>query len=71
MTICSSCGAPLVWVVTKAGRPMPCDPEPLKVLVATGRMVDVGHGSQPEYEVRAGYRSHFASCPDREKHRKE
>ena len=49
---------------------MSCDPEPLKVLVATGRMVDVGHGPQPEYEVRAGYRSHFATCPNAAQHRK-
>jgi hypothetical protein len=67
---CSSCGAAIIWVVTKAGRPMPCDPEPVRMLVSTGAMVDVGHGPQPEYEVRAGFRSHFATCPDGDKHRK-
>jgi hypothetical protein len=70
MSACASCGKPIAWVVTKAGKPMPCDPEPLKVLVATGRTVDVGHGPQPEYEVRAGYQSHFSSCPNAAEHRK-
>jgi hypothetical protein len=70
MSLCSTCGKPIVWVITKAGRPMPCDPEPIRTLVATGRMVDVGQGPQPEYEVRAGFRSHFASCPAADEHRK-
>lgn len=33
MSVCSSCGRPIVWVTTQAtGKAMPCDPEVIHVL---------------------------------------
>lgn len=69
---CHSCGAPIVWVHTEAGKRMPIDPEPVdggnlildrrdgpRVTVAT-------EGNLPP----CGYVSHFATCPQAGKWRK-
>jgi hypothetical protein len=72
MSVCSSCGAPIRWVVTKSGAAAPADPDPVQVLVATGRMTTDRQGAQvAEFEVRKGLRSHFASCPFAAEHRRK
>ncbi len=53
---CKSCGAPLVWIKTPAGKWMPCDPA--KIVVVT----DGG-------EVRSGRVPHWAICPTAAQHR--
>lgn len=50
MTTCRGCGAPIVWIKTKAGRPNPCDPNIVAVVTDEG-------------EVVRGRISHFATCP--------
>lgn len=54
---CTSCKAPIVWVRTANGRSMPCDPEVLAVVTDTG-------------EIARGRQSHFASCPNADRHRR-
>jgi hypothetical protein len=69
---CDSCKAPLKWAVTRKGHRMPLDPEPVPdgnlVLTYEGDTV-IAEGA-PTGTTRARYQSHFASCPDREQHRR-
>lgn len=67
---CRSCGAPIIWALTRTYRIMPIDAEP----VDGGNVVIVGRGERaPRVDVRPGgtlfddrptYTSHFATCPD-------
>lgn len=74
---CRSCGAPIKWIKTKAGKFIPCDDEPLKwedlksgdrVVGETGEVVQ-HDGSQRNTHQRF-YFSHFATCPDADKFRR-
>ncbi len=72
MSLCTSCHAVITFVRTKNGAAMPVDPEPIQVLVATGRSERGPDGQLvAEFEVRRGFRSHFASCPFADQHRKK
>jgi len=71
MSTCSSCGAAIHWVAMKSGAAAPADPDPVQVLVATGRTTTDRQGQTvPEFEVRKGFHSHFASCPSAHEHRR-
>ncbi len=53
---CSTCGAPICWLRTSTGKPMPTAPETVREgesLFVPGR-----------------HRSHFADCPQADEHRK-
>lgn len=78
MTQCRSCGAPIEWAKTAAGKPIPLDPplapdNPLKARAnvrIAGRLTDgtavivvVGHGEGTHV-------THFATCPNAGTHRK-
>ena len=64
VTTCKSCGAKIVWIKTQNGRSMPCDEEQVEY--------------QKNYRGSAltpivdgiGYVSHFATCPNADKHRR-
>lgn len=64
---CKSCGAPIVWIVTPAGKNMPLDAktETLWLLDAEGAQ----EGSPRAKPVQAR-RSHFSSCPNADQHRR-
>lgn len=72
MSACRSCGAPVHWAWTTAGRVIPVDREPcasggnIQLVDAGGRLVAIvgvaGSGT---------HRSHFASCRNADAHRKE
>lgn len=59
---CASCGAEIHWITTENGAAHPLDAKPEKRWVVdrndVGRIIDT-------------YVSHFATCPDAQKHRKE
>lgn len=55
---CSSCNAPIVWFKTPAGKNMPVD-------AATTKPTDAAH----QLDLTR-HRSHFATCPFADKHRK-
>jgi len=74
-TTCSTCGEPIVWIVTRAGRRIPCDPT---VYRGSGPFAPDGAGERRTvvtdsgdirnlYELAdgdlAGRVSHFATCP--------
>lgn len=79
--LCQSCGAPIEWALTHAGRNMPLDaapsPEPSNLLAwrdPNGRLqvrdVDgIGSTDAPSHARHAT--SHFATCPNADTHRKK
>jgi hypothetical protein len=64
---CKSCGAEIVWGVTRNMRRIPLDAEP--VAQRPGLFRFVGQQSVVE-NVGWLYVSHFATCPDADEHRK-
>lgn len=74
---CRSCGAPIVWAVTKNGRPMPVDPDPtaggnlLLVLDPDPREPPLArHPLTTDVPPFVLHLSHFATCPNAAEHRK-
>ena len=56
---CKSCGKEIIWIkMYGSGKKMPVDAEP------------VAWDDDPEADIVSAYRSHFATCPDADKHRK-
>lgn len=76
---CSTCKAPIIWVVTAKGKRMPLDATPSTEgrFVMTGGTVTTTHGSSPsvafdsrgDYPNRDHFTSHFANCDQRDEHR--
>ena len=58
---CKSCGAVIRFVTMKTGGAMPIDVKPQKYIQIDERGVG---------RVVEGYVSHFATCPDADRHRK-
>ena len=69
---CRGCGAPIVWIKTPVGKAMPCDPAPVyykaapggkdKIVTTRGEVVscEIVPGGEA---TDAGYRPHWATCP--------
>lgn len=82
MAVCRSCGARIIFITTRQGKYMPCDPELVAfddcdegTLLVThdGSTVNIGkygYLSDPDNQVTEGYVSHFATCPHADKHRR-
>lgn len=64
---CRSCGAPMRWVETSAGRRMPLDPDPSSagnvVIEADGKARVLPPVEAARYTGEK-FTSHFATCPD-------
>ena len=79
MATCRSCGAAIRFIGTERGRLIPVDDFELHfipntqgdemLVTETGRVIK-GFLSNNE-EAITGYRSHFATCPNADAHRKE
>lgn len=79
MSKCRSCGAKIIWIITPAGKKMPCDPEPvyfkpaqdgeLRLVTANGTIAR-GTKAEKAEDALCGYVSHFATCPNADKHRR-
>lgn len=68
---CSSCKARILWGRTSKGQSMPVDAEPVgdgEWLLERGELVHHGNGASLFITLR--YRSHFATCPQADQHRK-
>lgn len=69
---CRGCGARIVWIKTPAGKAMPCDPSPVyykadpegkdRIVTTRGEVVacTITTGADA---TDAGYRPHWATCP--------
>lgn len=67
--ICKGCGKPIVWILTKRGKAMPCDPERIgfspeksgkeTFITEDGQVVK---GDRQDTAAIQGYISHFATC---------
>lgn len=60
---CKWCQAPIVWALTPEGSRIPLD--------AKIRLVAVFVGGTDVVEFVRGRESHFATCPEADKHRKD
>lgn len=76
MSVCRSCGAPILWATTAAGKSMPLDPEPAEngnveaVADAHGRWSVVAVHAQPPVFGGPLYLAHFVTCPNAAEHRR-
>lgn len=75
---CRSCGAPMVWVLTRSGGHMPLDPEPSPrgniVLELGPNDQTVSRVLRADEEPASGqlrWLSHFATCPNAKEHRRQ
>lgn len=62
---CRSCGAAVLWVETDSGKRMPLDAEPER------RFVIEAGVSPMKARLRNTYQSHFSTCVDADRWRKE
>lgn len=73
---CRSCGAPILWAKTAAGKPIPLNPDPVNTGNIVIRMGPQEGGWVAHYETKAAreermrdrpaesaYTSHFSNCP--------
>lgn len=80
MTRCKACGARVVWIRTRSGKRMPCDADTIvywenpkgskKVVTPDGDVVSADLKGKPENATGVGYVSHFASCPEADRFRR-
>ena len=85
VTTCKSCGAKIVWIKTQNGRSMPCNEEQVEyqknyrgaALIVTkdgevvrGNIIKEGGSALVPIVDGIGYVSHFATCPNADKHRR-
>lgn len=62
---CRSCSARVRWVRTKAGKPMPLDPEPNEAGNVTLDEAGVATVHSPQSDAEGvRYMPHFATCPN-------
>jgi hypothetical protein len=77
VTACRSCSEPIFWIVSAApghkSMPLNNEPDPTGNVVIENGYARVLNADQRAAAVLDGttlYRSHFASCPAAQKHRK-
>lgn len=76
---CGSCGAAVVWCETSKGKRMPVDAEPydggnveiVEVRGAAPLAVVHGDTGMATLDGSPRYRSHFATCPNADQHRRK
>lgn len=75
-TVCKSCGAEVLWCETKDGKRMPVDREPVEDgnVQLVGKVANVLDKETLELvkanvPAEALFKSHFATCPEANKHR--
>lgn len=80
MAKCKSCGAPIVWIDTLAGKKMPCDAEQViywerkgaagKIVTPNGEVLSADLTGEPDKATGVGYVPHWATCPAADAHRR-
>jgi hypothetical protein len=69
---CRSCGKPIIWAVTPAGKKIPVDVEPVfggNIALDRDHVDGEMHATFDKPGQRRLYKSHFATCPKAETHR--
>ena len=69
---CKSCGRPILWIKTRAGKSMPCDPKPinyrikpdgnLKLVTPAGDVISCEAVEEPAEARSGGYMPHWSTC---------
>lgn len=69
---CKSCGRPILWIKTRAGKSMPCDPKPinyrikpgggLKLVTPAGDVISCEAVKDPAEAQSWGYTPHWSTC---------
>jgi hypothetical protein len=72
VSTCRSCGAQILWAITANGRYLPVDADPdpsgsIRLHRSEGGDLLANVGGTDDGPL---YRSHFASCPDADHHRR-
>jgi hypothetical protein len=82
---CRGCGAPIIWIRTRDGKHMPCNPEVVEIdpagaktmcIVTNDGGVEWGSPVTPDSlfgdmgQVVRGRASHFATCPEAKQFRR-
>lgn len=77
---CRSCGQRIVFIRSKKGHYIPCNPTVIrykreeqgkeKIVLDTGEVVSCRTDVSPDESEGVGYISHFATCPNAKAHRK-
>lgn len=74
---CRSCGKPIVWIRTRAGKSMPCDAQPVnyrikprgdtKLVTLAGDVISCEPVKDPAEAQGWGYTPHWSTCnaPDK------
>lgn len=77
LAVCKSCKAPVIWAETSAGKRMPIDATPvadgnLRLMHGPGSgKVLVITGAPPEGSEEPRFVSHFSTCPEAVRFRRE
>lgn len=74
---CKGCGREIIWIMTRSGKAMPCDPEPVpcwkvskemsnakeKLVLGNGDVISCSLEKIPGINVSFGYVPHWSTCP--------
>lgn len=70
---CKGCGREIIWIMTRSGKAMPCDPELVpywespkakqKIVTRQGDLVSCETEPRSEKETGTGYIPHWSTCP--------
>ena len=76
---CRACGAPILWIKTRAGKSMPCDAKPQsyvespggpqKIVTTAGDVISCNLVEVHQSNKR-GYVPHWATCPNADSFRR-
>lgn len=80
MAVCKSCGAKIRWIKTASGKSMPVNDEEVMywqsskgkatIVTPNGEVVKANLEGILNTATGIGYISHFATCPNADKHRR-
>ena len=70
---CKGCDREIIWIMTRSGKAMPCDPELVpyweapkakqKIVTRQGDLVSCETEPRSEKETGTGYIPHWSTCP--------
>lgn len=73
MAKCKGCGQEIIWIMSPAGKVIPCDPIPVpywkrskakgNIVTPNGEVISCELYGDPETVTGIGYIPHWATCP--------